>query len=322
VISNCTPQVIEAVERASRRAAVKTHSELSRGLWILATCASTAVLVGVLGTVVQLITHTFYSYGSSRSTIIGVTAGLISKHMAFTATGLLVSLAACVFYRYLDGRMDVFDQEMEHAAGELVSALILSFGPLRQPAVQLPPKSPHEIPLDAPRFRHERMFRHAVLQLLWPRLTSEYDVESVLQCGMWVSFLYGYIGWLSCRWPRPAEGLAVLIFFLVAGLGLRAASFVAVLSLFAFFALAFVVSLVPFGWDFSSACLQIAPLLLFGTLKALLFLRNHPHGSAEGVLVRFRPLLDVAVVIAGLAACTAIVHSGSLSLMRVMGGLR
>jgi hypothetical protein len=125
---------------------------------------------------------------------------------------------------------------------------------------------------------------------------------------MWISFVYGYIGWLNCRWSRPTEGLAVLIFFLVAGLGLRAASLISILSVFAFFVLAFVVSLVPFGWDFSSACLQLAPLLLFGSLKASLFLRNRPHADAEGLFVRVRPVLNVAVITAGLAACAAVIH--------------
>lgn len=306
--SNCTPLVIEAVERASRRAAVKTHREMSRGLWLLATFSSTAALVGVLGTVLQLITHTFYSIGGSRSTIIGVTAGLISKHLSFTATGLLVSIVAYLFYRYLDDRMDVFGREMEHATGELVSGLILSFGPLRQPAVQLPSKNPGDAIVDELQFRHERMFRHAVLQMIWPRLTSKYDAETVLQCGMWVSFLYGYIGWLSYRWPRPAEGLAVLIFFLVAGLGLRAASRAAFLTLFAFCALAFVASLVPFGWNFSSAWLLIAPILIFGSLKASSFLRNHPNAGAASLWVRIRSLLDVVVVISGLAASAAVMY--------------
>jgi hypothetical protein len=253
-------------------------------------------------------THTFYSIGGSRSTETAFIAARIMEHLFLTAAGLLVSIMACVFYRYLNDRMDVFNREMEHAVGELVSGLILSFGPLRQPALQLPSKDLGDVIVDEPQFHHEPMFRHAVLQLLWPRLTSDYDAESVLQCGMWVSFLYGYIGWLNYHWSSPRDGFVMLLFFVVAGLGLRSASLVAILSLFAFFALAFVASLVPFGWDVSSACLQIAPLLLFGSLKALLFLRNQSNESAECLLVRVRRVLNVAVVIAGLAACTAVIH--------------
>src|SRR5689334_14382280 len=189
---------MDAVERASRRAAVVAHGEMSRGLYSLAAIAASAALVGFLGTVSQLLTHTFFSVGTSRSTALGLLAGRLSENLVFTALGLAVSIVAFIFYSHLKSRMEVFDREMEHAAAELVSRLAVHFAPA--PKRMIESEQPLQALAASPKnqwFCTERMFQHAVLQLIRPRLTSPFDADSVLKGGMWISFAYGFIGWLN-----------------------------------------------------------------------------------------------------------------------------
>src|SRR6185312_12347610 len=155
--------------------------------------------------------------GGSRSMEIGLVAGRLSEAMLLTAFGLLVSIVAFTFYRHLSVRMETFDREMEHAAGELVSHLVVHFGPLRKAAPRAnAPERSVDSPVASPRLSITRMFRHGALELVWPRLTSELDADSVLESGMWVSFTYGFLAWLNCYWDRrPHAGIVVFAFLVV-----------------------------------------------------------------------------------------------------------
>ena len=146
--------------------------------------------------------------------------------MSLTGLGLLVSILAFWFYRYLSSRMETFDWEMEHASAELVSRLVLHFGPLRKsaPTAKLSERLADSA-VEGPQLNIARMFRHGLLELIWPRFTSEFDADSVLRGGMWVCFAYGCLAWLNCYWDgRPTAGIAVLLFFLVAGFAVGAGS--------------------------------------------------------------------------------------------------
>jgi hypothetical protein len=306
---------MDAVERASKRAAATVHRQMTRGLYPLATIAASATLVGLLGTVVQLINHTFFSFGASRSTILGSIAGRLSENLSFTALGLLVSVVAFTFYRHLSVQMETFDREMEHAAAELVSRLIVHFGPLRK----IVPEARSlwhfaDAPVAGPQFTIDRMFRHGVFQLIWPRSASRFDAASVLQTGMWISFAYGFLGWLNSYWDRrPTAGAAILIFFVLSGLGVRAGSLVAILSLFAILEFAFVACLAPYGWMFSSPWLAAAPLLLVGSLKAARFSADTRQTRAKNWWVALHPFPNIVLTLSGLSACVAVLFGTVLS---------
>lgn len=111
------------VERAATRASSSMHIHLSRGLTSLATISSTATLIGLLGTTTQLITHTFYSCGGSPSSCLFPIAGHVSDAVLLSALGLLVSLLAFSFHRYLTGELQNLDIDMKSAQVELVLAL-------------------------------------------------------------------------------------------------------------------------------------------------------------------------------------------------------
>ncbi len=104
----------------------------------------------------------------------------------------------------------------------------------------------------------------------WDRaLDSDLDADVILHAGMWISFAYGLLGWLTYfNQGRPIAGSFVFAFFAIAALGVRAGSVGAVLGIFAFFAFACLACLIPFESILAALCLAIAPVLLLGSLRA------------------------------------------------------
>jgi signal peptidase I len=330
VIPYRNPYVIEAVERASRRAAISVHGDLKRGLNSLATIASTATLLGLLGTVVLISTHTFYSCGGNWSSCSAPIGGRLSNAMALTALGLFVAILSFWFYRYLNNRMAAFDVEMENASVDLVNRLVVHLERLGPPATNVhwarPPKRSIDYPLKGPRLSIGRIYRHGMLQLIWPRLESELDADSVLHGGMWVLFAYALLGWLTYYFEgRSTAGILVLLFFAAAGLGLRVGSLAAILSVFSFFVFACIACVVPFGWTDSPTYLAVAPLLLIGSLKAARFLATTRTSAivvtdagwqvgAKNLWARLQPLPNILFGLLGASASLTVLFGTVLGI--------
>ncbi len=115
--------MVESVERASTRAAVNVHRNLTHGLSSLATISSTATIVGLLGTTVQMMTRTFYTCGAGLSTCYFPIGGRLSEALGLFAFGLLVSLLALGCYCYLGSQVKRFDLEMKSAQIDLLNML-------------------------------------------------------------------------------------------------------------------------------------------------------------------------------------------------------
>ena len=115
-------QVIEAVNRTSRRAAAAVHQEMQRGLSSLATMASIAPLAGVLGTVVGIPT-VFKGCAGDRFACMAAVIDAIATALVPVALGLLVALQALWCYRYLSSRVEAFDTEMENSSVHVLDAL-------------------------------------------------------------------------------------------------------------------------------------------------------------------------------------------------------
>ena len=115
--------LMDTVRRSIQRASALTASDLKKGVSALATIGSTAPFVGLLGTVVGVITA-FQGIASSGSGgIAGVSQG-ISEALVETALGLVVAIPAVWFYNYLTGRLDYFNVEMDNSSSELVDYFI------------------------------------------------------------------------------------------------------------------------------------------------------------------------------------------------------
>lgn len=115
--------LMDTVRRAIQRASALTAADLKRMVPSLATVGSTAPFVGLLGTVVGIITA-FTGIAATGSGGIGAVSAGIAEALVETALGLLVAIPAVWFYNYLTGRIEYFNVEMDNSSSELVDYFI------------------------------------------------------------------------------------------------------------------------------------------------------------------------------------------------------
>src|SRR5512134_2376566 len=115
--------LLDSVRRAIQRASALTSNDLKKGVASLATIGSTAPFVGLLGTVVGVITA-FQGIAATGSGGIGAVSAGIAEALVETALGLLVAIPAVWFYNYLTGRIEYFNVEMDNSSSELVDFFI------------------------------------------------------------------------------------------------------------------------------------------------------------------------------------------------------
>src|SRR6187549_2018621 len=115
--------VLDTVRRAIQRATALTANDLKKGVSSLATIGSTAPFVGLLGTVVGVITA-FQGIAATGSGGIGAVSAGIAEALVETALGLVVAIPAVWFYNYLTGRIEYFNVEMDNSSSELVDYFI------------------------------------------------------------------------------------------------------------------------------------------------------------------------------------------------------
>jgi biopolymer transport protein ExbB len=107
-----------SMESAGRKAA----HDLERYLVALATIASAAPLLGLLGTVIGMI-EIFGSQAPGTSNPVQLAQG-ISIALYNTAFGLIVAIPALMFWRYLRGRVDAYVLGLELDAERFVRHLL------------------------------------------------------------------------------------------------------------------------------------------------------------------------------------------------------
>jgi len=108
----------EAVEDTGRHVA----HELERHLNLLGTIAAVSPLLGLLGTVIGIIT----AFSAITHTGVGdpkALSGGIGQALVSTAAGLIVAIPSLMGYRYLRGHVDALVVEMEKAALGLIARL-------------------------------------------------------------------------------------------------------------------------------------------------------------------------------------------------------
>jgi biopolymer transport protein ExbB/biopolymer transport protein TolQ len=118
---------VEASKRALERAEAIVHAELKRGLSSLATIGSTAPFVGLLGTVVGILTA-FQKISQTKTAGLASVAGGISEALVTTAVGLFVAIPAVMMFNYFTGKVEAFDVEMDNSSSELVDYFIKRSG--------------------------------------------------------------------------------------------------------------------------------------------------------------------------------------------------
>jgi biopolymer transport protein ExbB/biopolymer transport protein TolQ len=115
--------LVDTVRRAIQRASALTANDLKKGVAALATIGATAPFVGLLGTVVGIITA-FQGIAATGSGGLGAVSAGISEALVETALGLVVAIPAVWFYKYLTGRIEYFNVEMDNSSSELLDYFI------------------------------------------------------------------------------------------------------------------------------------------------------------------------------------------------------
>ena len=114
---------IEAAQLASERAARTLRHEMGRGRATLATIASTAASVGIVGTTIVVVTSFKGCPCGSDYTFAAAIAKSIGDGLAPTAWGLVIAVLASWSYRYLCIKLEEFDAEMRVATLDLANCL-------------------------------------------------------------------------------------------------------------------------------------------------------------------------------------------------------
>jgi biopolymer transport protein ExbB len=115
--------LVDTVRRSIQRASALTANDLKKGIAALATIGATAPFVGLLGTVIGIITA-FQGIAATGSGGLGAVSAGISEALVETALGLVVAIPAVWFYNYLTGRIEYFNVEMDNSSSELVDYFI------------------------------------------------------------------------------------------------------------------------------------------------------------------------------------------------------
>ncbi len=110
---------VAAANRAIQRATAISMMDLRRNLSGLATVGATAPFVGLLGTVLGIITA-FRGMALTGSGGIGAVSAGIAEALIATAFGLFVAIPAVWAFNYLTNRADGFGVEMDNGASELI----------------------------------------------------------------------------------------------------------------------------------------------------------------------------------------------------------
>ena len=116
-------ELLDTVRRSIQRATALTSNDLKKGVSGLATIGATAPFVGLLGTVVGVITA-FTGIAATGSGGLGAVSQGIAEALVETALGLVVAIPAVWFYNYLTGRIEYFQVEMDNSSSELVDYFI------------------------------------------------------------------------------------------------------------------------------------------------------------------------------------------------------
>ncbi len=114
-----THDLVEACGRALERAIALTTAEMKKGLGALATIGSTAVFIGLFGTVVGII-NAFTGMATTGSGGLAAVSAGIAEALISTAVGLFVAIPAVAAFNYFTNRLERFQIEMSNSSAELM----------------------------------------------------------------------------------------------------------------------------------------------------------------------------------------------------------
>jgi biopolymer transport protein TolQ len=118
---------LNGIERSLQRASAAELSVLEKNMPWLATTAAVTPFIGLLGTVVGIISA-FQGLGMEKTASIQAVAPGISSALWATAAGLFAAIPAVIAYNQLVHRIRDIGAEMDDFAAELMNLIERSFG--------------------------------------------------------------------------------------------------------------------------------------------------------------------------------------------------
>ncbi len=110
---------LSTVTSAMERTVSQEDSSLRKWMTVLATVASTAPFVGLLGTVFGII-NSFKGMEATESAGLSAVAGGIAEALIMTGFGLVVAIPAVWLYNWATARVEGFSAEMTNNASEVL----------------------------------------------------------------------------------------------------------------------------------------------------------------------------------------------------------
>jgi biopolymer transport protein ExbB/TolQ len=114
---------VAAAERAIVRSTLMTTADMKKGLGGLATIATTAPFIGLLGTVIGII-NAFRGMAASGAGGLGSVSAGISEALVTTALGLFVAIPAVWMFNIFMNNIERFQVEMSNSSNELIDYFI------------------------------------------------------------------------------------------------------------------------------------------------------------------------------------------------------
>jgi biopolymer transport protein ExbB/biopolymer transport protein TolQ len=188
-------EAIGSAQRASERRRKMLSADLKLGLGSLATTASCAPFIGLLGTVFGIL-NAFGGSAMAKSALMAMIASNLVEALATTAMGLLVAVLAVWSHTYFRNRVESFESGMSNATLGLVTYLhahhqyrnppehsVVGANGLLLGAPRPPATRSWEVPYDRQR---------ALMIWIW-------------FCTLYLAFLFGRGIYWSYRWQQSYE---------------------------------------------------------------------------------------------------------------------
>ncbi len=119
-VSGLTP--FDQTQRYMERYMEEIAADLRRGLSVLASVGSTAPFVGLLGTVIGIISA-FQGIAATGSGGLSAVSAGIAEALIETALGLTVAIPAVLAFNYLSAKIGTEELRLKNAAGELLDTI-------------------------------------------------------------------------------------------------------------------------------------------------------------------------------------------------------
>jgi biopolymer transport protein TolQ len=121
-VRGLSPAQLEVLRMVLEKEEGEERDDAARGVGWLAIVATVAPLLGLLGTVLGVMTS-FIGVAQAGSSSINAVAPGVAEALLTTAGGLVVAIPAAMAYNYLTGKLNDFMGEMEGISSELIATL-------------------------------------------------------------------------------------------------------------------------------------------------------------------------------------------------------